>query len=107
MSVDSTDLWAIINKDIGSCVGRKLALKKGEKEAQSQGLGVLEVGMEECRLHIKTVTPVGFTEMRLLNKSQQNQVTEEGVFQPDKTHGAKALGWGHTLWVGAHPGVAL
>lgn len=63
MSVDSTDLHAIINKDIGSCIGRKLVLKKGEKEAQSQGLGVLEVGMEDCRLHIKTVTPVGLTEM--------------------------------------------
>ena len=33
MSVDSTDLCAIMNKDIGSCIGRKLALKKGEKEA--------------------------------------------------------------------------
>lgn len=60
MSVDFTDLCAIINKDTGSCVGKKLVLKKG---VQSQGLGVLEVGTEECRLHIKTVTPVGLTEM--------------------------------------------
>ena len=86
---------------------KEVGAKERRKRSASQGLGVLEVGMEECRLHIKTVTPVGFTEMRLLNKSQQNHVTEEGVFQPDKTHGAKALGWGHTLWVGAHPGVAL
>lgn len=92
MTVDSTYLCAIINKDIGSCVGRKLVLKKGEKEVQSQGLGVLEVGTEECRVHIRTVTPVGLTEMRLLNKNQKNQVTEEGVFQPDRTPGAKALG---------------
>lgn len=39
-----------INKDIGSYVGRKLALRKGEKEEQ-RGIGSAGGGgVEECKL---------------------------------------------------------
>lgn len=42
---------------------KEAGAKERRKRSAKSGTGMIEVGMEECRLHIKTVTPVGLTEM--------------------------------------------